>query len=85
MSSIVRTYDTPRALWESFKEAREVEREQRAALPPPDPSKKRQKKHHVDEARHMLCRLPDAVGRKRIGEAVSERVWELFMLEWYEG
>lgn len=85
VATILEYYDTPRRLWDAFRDAevkeaqeRAIEAEQLAA----GNVNGRKKKSQVIPAKHMLTRLP-AAGRREIKCALSEQVYDLFMAEEY--
>ncbi|KAG8933721.1 Crossover junction endonuclease mus81 [Tulasnella sp. 417] len=89
VAAIIDLYETPKALWESFAAAEEeedIERQReeeeflarQAANGGKDKAKGRGKRSAGIPAKHMLTRMPNGVGRRKIGAALSEKVYELF-------
>lgn len=85
-ATVLEHYDTPRRLWDAFRDAEVVEAQERAAeteqLVASSNGKGRKKKSQVIPAKHMLTRLP-ANGRREIKCALSEQVYDLFMADEY--
>lgn len=87
VSAILEVYDTPIALWGAFLEAEQLERDERireeeeAAT---GKGKGRKKKSTVPLAKHMFTRLPNVRGRRKIGEALSEKIYDIFRSEEYD-
>lgn len=85
VATILEHYDTPRRLWDAFRDAEVVEVQERAAEAEQvaeGNGKKGKKKSQVIPAKHMLTRLL-ANGRREIKCALSEQVYDLFMSEEY--
>ncbi|KAF8306454.1 hypothetical protein DL93DRAFT_2088571 [Clavulina sp. PMI_390] len=84
VATILEHYDTPRRLWDAFRDAERIEEEDRAEeeVRTAEGGKGRRKKSQVISARHMLTRLP-ANGRREIKQALAEQVYDLFMSEQY--
>lgn len=94
VAAIIDLYDTPKALWESFAAAEEeedIERQREneegvarlAANGGKEKGKGRGKRSAVIPAKHMLTRMPNGIGRRKIGAALSEKVYELFRAHSY--
>ncbi|KAF8217721.1 ERCC4 domain-containing protein [Mycena galopus ATCC 62051] len=87
VGAVIERWDTPRALWEAFCAAQEAEAEaleREAAAAGPSKGKGRKKKSEVPEARLMLQGVGSAEGGSRaIGQALSTKLYELFMSENY--
>ncbi|KAJ7253734.1 hypothetical protein B0H12DRAFT_1291882 [Mycena haematopus] len=93
VGAVIERWDTPRALWEAFRDAQEAEQEARAVeaaaadvlAAGPSKGKGRKKKSAVPEAKLMLQGVGGAEGGARaIGSALSSKLYKLFMLEDYE-
>ena len=85
VANVLEHYDTPRKLWEAFREAEQVEaRERELELMQPENENKRgrRKKSQVIPAKQMLTRLA-ANGRRQIKAALAEQIYDLFMSEEY--
>jgi crossover junction endonuclease MUS81 len=79
VATIIENYDTPNALWGAFKyaefrEAADIAKEQQGG----DAAPKKRGKSTVRRANMLLTEL-EATGRKKIGEAMSQKIYELFM------
>ncbi|KAG9048807.1 Crossover junction endonuclease mus81 [Tulasnella sp. UAMH 9824] len=94
VAAIIDLYDTPKALWESFAAAEEeedIERQReseervarQAANGGKEKGKERGKRSAVIPAKHMLTRMPNGIGRRKIGAALSEKVYDLFRAHSY--
>ncbi|KAG8887491.1 Crossover junction endonuclease mus81, partial [Tulasnella sp. 408] len=81
VAAIIDLYDTPKALWESFAAAEEeedIERQReneeavarQAASGGIEKGKGRGKRSAVVPAKHMLTRMPNGIGRRKIGAAL---------------
>ncbi|KAG8969546.1 Crossover junction endonuclease mus81 [Tulasnella sp. 419] len=81
---LLESYDTPKALYESFILAEEEEEQQRIQVEGTGTGKGRKKKPQIKEAKHMLCAI-EGTGRRKIGPALSEKVYHLFRSEAYDG
>ncbi|KAF7338714.1 ERCC4 domain-containing protein [Mycena sanguinolenta] len=93
VGAVVDRWDTPRALWQAFRAAQEAEQEALAVeaaaadvlAAGPSKGKGRKKKSTVPEARLMLQGVGGAEGGARaIGQALSTKLYELFMSEDYQ-
>ncbi|KAJ7669347.1 ERCC4 domain-containing protein [Mycena polygramma] len=90
VGAVVERWDTPRALWEAFREAQEKEEEalawEAADAGAAGSSKgKGKKKSAVPEARMMLQGVGGSEGGVRaIGPTLSTKLYDLFMSEDYE-
>ena len=85
VANVLENYDTPRKLWEAFREAEEIEaheRELESAQVENEDKRGRRKKSQVIPARQMLTRL-SANGRRQIKPALAEQIYDLFMSEEY--
>lgn len=83
VATILDHYDTPRRLWDAFKDAEDIEVEERVAEEAEmEGTGGRKKKSQVIPARQMLTRLP-ANGRRQIKAALAEQVYDIFMAEEY--
>lgn len=83
-ATIIEHYDTPRRLWDAFRDAEELEVHERAAeeaMLSAGTGKGRKKKSQVIPARLMLTRLP-AKGRREIKDALAGQVYDLFMTDY---
>ncbi|KAJ6469446.1 restriction endonuclease type II-like protein [Mycena sanguinolenta] len=92
VGAVVDRWDTPRALWQAFRAAQETEQEALAVeaaaadvlAAGPAKGKGRKKKSALPEARLMLQGVGGAEGGARaIGQALSSKLYELFMSEDY--
>ncbi|KAJ7928153.1 ERCC4 domain-containing protein [Mycena leptocephala] len=91
VGAVVEQWDTPRALWEAFREAQIAEQDAlaweaaEAEAAAPKGKGKGKKKSTVREARLMLQGVGGAEGGVRaIGQALSTKLYDLFMSEDYE-
>lgn len=85
VANVLEHYDTPRKLWEAFRNAEEVEareRERELIQLENENKRGRRKKSQVVPARQMLTRL-SANGRRQIKAALAEQVYDLSMSEEY--
>lgn len=87
VAKMLEMYETPRALWVAFQEAELVELvelEREAAEAEQGKGKGRQKKSKAPLAKHLLVRMTaDVSGRRKIGPALSEKLYNLFRAEVY--
>ncbi|KAG8857855.1 Crossover junction endonuclease mus81 [Tulasnella sp. 330] len=85
VAKMLEIYDTPKALWDAFREAELVEEEEREREEAEQgKGKGRQKKSKAPLAKHLLTRVTaDVSGRKKIGPALSEKLYNVFRAEVY--
>lgn len=87
VSAILEHYDTPIAFWGALLEAEQLERDERIREEEEQAATgkgKGRKKSTVPLAKHMLTRLPNVKGRRKIGEALSEKIYDIFRAEEYD-
>jgi hypothetical protein len=85
VANVLEHYDSPRKLWEAFREAEEVEAREREleSTQLEDENKRgRRKKSQIIPAKQMLTRV-SANGRRQIKTALAEQIYDLFMSEEY--
>ncbi|KAG8992464.1 Crossover junction endonuclease mus81 [Tulasnella sp. JGI-2019a] len=87
VARLLEMFDTPKALWDAFQEAEKIEEEERGRKErerEQGKGKGRQKKSKVPLAKHLLTRMTeDMSGRKKIGPALSEKLYNLFRADVY--
>jgi len=81
-TAITKYYPTHRSLWDAFREAEGEEREQRYRLGDNIGTGRGKARVRVTEARHLLTRLGNS-NRQKIGEKLSQDIYELFMKKRY--
>ena len=86
VSLIIETYPTPRSLWQAFRAATATEERQRIQeeMAGGSAQKGKGKKNQIEPANLLLTRLPAVGARKKIGPALSKKVYDQFIQLQYD-